>query len=328
MKDSKTEPARSRALLELYRHTVPILDYGAGQPVVVGTGVFIIVDAKHFITTAAHPFEVEERRVAFGALDKSTQRFEVFGDDRLKKFVAQNQDARGDMQSAVYKDGLDLAIIELDGQVLERTLANYRAFDLRQNSPAPPLISAFVSGWPARKNVYHSRKRLCEFDSCCHIQCPIVPTSELAKTGWDENVFFGLSADKKKDFIDENGRHLHLFKLEGMSGSGVWVPSQSSSGSAWSLAGIAVEDHPSKRMLKVIRIEHVWAPLSQGWGLFPNQTGEKLKAETLRDGITIDADLNEQDRFKDATGVRVEGDEIILDDSEGVDEFMQSPPQE
>jgi len=253
---------------QLYRHTVPVINFDRAQPSVVGSGVLAIVDKSHFVLTAAHVFEPAFRRVAFGHL--GTNGFEVFGSDNMNILTAKDQNDTGDAQRAVYKDGLDLAVIEPTADVLERLQSHYRPFDLRQGFSSS-LTWGVVSGWPARKNIYDSKKQKCYFDTCYHIQCPIADLQRLRQVDWNPDVFIGLLADKAKDFVSAtSGQRIHLPNLEGVSGAGFWMRStllDESNPTSWSLAGIVVEDHESKRMLKAIKIEHVWAPLRQGWEL-------------------------------------------------------------
>jgi hypothetical protein len=253
---------------QLYHHTVPVINYDRTQPSVVGSGVFTVVDQSHFVLTAAHVFEPGFRRVAFGHL--GTDGFEVFGSDNMKILTAKDQNDTGDAQRAVYKDGLDLAVIEPTADVLERLQSYYRPFDLR-HSLSSSLTWGVVSGWPARKNIYDSRKQKCYFHTCYHIQCPIADLQRLRQVGWNPDVFIGLSGDKAKDFVSaDSGQRIHLPNLEGVSGAGFWMRSSlvyEYEPPSWSLAGIVVEDHESKRMLKAVKIEHVWTPLRQGWGL-------------------------------------------------------------
>jgi hypothetical protein len=97
---------------------------------------------------------------------------------------------------------------------------------------------------------------------CYHIQWQIADTERVARAGWNTDVFLALAGDKAKDFVTaQTGEQVHLPNLEGVSGAGMWV--RSASTAPWSLAGIVVEDHPSKRMLKVIKVEHVWTPLDR-----------------------------------------------------------------
>jgi hypothetical protein len=258
---------------QLYHCTVPILNFDQAQPAFAGTGVLATVDQKPFVITAAHVFEESFRRVGFAY--KQQGKLVVFGGDNLKILTAKAQTGGGNVQRAVYKDGLDLAIVELTGEVLEELQAHYRSYDLRQSSYTTDSAWGVISGWPARKNTYNQRKRLGHFDSCYHIQCPIVDRETLRLVGWNPDVYMGLSADKKKDFANAtSGHRIHLPKLEGMSGSGFWVKSSSQNSSAslsWSLTGILVEDEQPKRMLKVIKIEHAWAPLRY-WGFAPQSS--------------------------------------------------------
>jgi hypothetical protein len=248
-------------LRQLYQHTVPIIDYDRARPSVVGSGVFAVVDRFHFVLTAAHVFESAFSKVAFGHL--GTNGFEVFGASDMPILKARAQSGAGD-------DGLDLAVIEPTEEVLERLQTHYRPFDLRQALVSSSTWSV-VSGWPARKNIYDSKKRRCYFDTCYHIQCPVADSQRLHQTDWNADVFIGLLAHKAKDFVSAtSGQRIHLPNLEGVSGAGVWMRSslvEQPHPTSWSLAGIVVEDHESKRMLKAIKIEHVWAPLRQGWEL-------------------------------------------------------------
>jgi hypothetical protein len=254
---------------QVYHHTVPILNYDKAQPSLVGTGVFVAVDHQHLVITAAHVFESRFRKVAFGSL--GAHGFRIFGADDMKILAAKAQTGAGDSQRAVYKDGLDLAVIEPRDEVLEALQSHYQPFDLRRNQQSAAAEWGVVSGWPARKNKFNAKKRVCNFDTCYHIQCPIVETEKIRGAGWNPDIYVGLSANKGKDFVSAtSGERVHLPKLEGLSGAGMWIRSREESAPTsptWFLAGIAVEDHESKRMLKVIRIEHTWAPLSQGWGL-------------------------------------------------------------
>lgn len=249
---------------DIYRHTVPIFDYDRGEPLLQGSGIFVSVDELFFVITAAHVLETEFQKIAFGFLGASG--FEVFGARNMPILKAQAQAATSDSRELTYKDGLDFAVIAPTAEVLERLRSHFQAFDLRRGSYRPEVPWGVISGWPARKNVYDRRNRVCDFDTCYHIQCPIVAEAELRRVSWNPDLYIGLSADKAKDFASAStGNRIHLPNLEGMSGGGFWVKSQLPD--EWSLAGIVVEDHPVKRMLKVIKVEHVWTPLSAGWSI-------------------------------------------------------------
>jgi hypothetical protein len=264
--DSILAPFGDGGVEQIFRHTVPIFNFDRRKPELAGTGVFIAVDHALLVITAADVFEPAFRHVAFGRLsDKGLQ---VFGAVDMPILLAKDQTDAGDAQRAVYKDGLDIAVIQPTADVLEAFAGHYHPFDLR-SSLSCASTWAVVSGWPARKNVYNPRKRVGNFRTCYHIQCPVAEIETIRKVPWNTEVYIGLSADKAKDFVTAtSGAPVHLPKLEGMSGSGVWMRSTAESPAAdWSLCGILVEDHEAKRLLKVIKIEHVWAPLEQGWGL-------------------------------------------------------------
>lgn len=255
---------------DLYRHTVPIFHYERGQPSLTGTGVFVAVDQHQFVITAAHVLESGFKRIAFGSL-RAEGDFKTFGADNMPILTARAQSSGGDAQSVVYKDGLDLAIIKPTEEVLEELRAHYRPFDLRRSSDHPASGWAIVSGWPARKNTYDSKKRRCDFETCYHIQWPIAETEKVAQAGWNTDVYLALSGDKAQDFVTaQTGEHIHLPNLEGVSGAGMWV--RSAPTAPWSLGGIVVEDHPSRRMLKVIKVEHVWTPID----LFANGLASQM----------------------------------------------------
>lgn len=246
----------------IYHHTVPVFDYDCAEPLLQGSGVFISIDTSHFVITAAHVLETGFQRVGFGFLGANG--VEVFGAGNMPILKAQAEVPTCHSRELSYKDGLDLAVIAPTAEVLESLQSHYRAYDLRRSSYRPDVPWGVASGWPARKNVYNRRKRVCDFDTCYHIQCPIVAEAELRRALWNPDLYIGLSADKAKDFASAATRNrIHLPDLEGMSGGGFWVKSKLTE--EWSLAGIVVEDHPVKRMLKVIKVEHVWTPLSAGW---------------------------------------------------------------
>ena len=244
---------------DLYRYTVPIFNYDRGQPLLTGTGVFVEVDQNEFVITAAHVLESRFKKIAFGFL-RAEGNFEVFGSDNMLILTARAQSGGGDARMAAYKDGLDLAVIKPTEEVLEHLRSHYRTFDLRQNADISLPQWGVVSGWPAKKNTYNQRKRRCDFQTCFHIQWPIAATEATAKAGWNTDVYLALSGDKAKDFVTvEGGKHIHLPNLDGVSGAGMWI--RSAPATSWSLAGIVVEDHPLKRMLKVIKVKHVWTPI-------------------------------------------------------------------
>ena len=249
---------------DIYYHTVPIFDYDREEPRLQGSGVFVSVEHSFFVITAAHVLEPGFQKVAFGFLGGNG--VEVFGAGNMPILKAQAQATTPHSRELTYKDGLDLALIAPTAEVLEPLQSHYRAYELRRSSDRPEVPWGVVSGWPARKNVYNRRKRLCNFDTCYHIQCPIAAEAELRRVLWNPDLYIGLSADKAKDFASAStGYRIHLPHLEGMSGGGFWVRSEVDG--TWSLAGIVVEDHPIKRMLKVIKVEHVWTPLAAGWGV-------------------------------------------------------------
>jgi hypothetical protein len=221
--------------------------------------VFISARGHPFVITAAHVLESRFKKLAFGFL-RPEGGFQIFGADNMVILTARPQSGSGDARSAIYKDGLDLAVIEPTEEVLQELRAHYRCFDLQEAASETQAGWAVVSGWPASKNKYNHRKRRCDFKTCYHIQWPIVDEEATRKTGWNTDVYLGLSGDKAKDFVTaETGAHVHLPSLEGVSGAGTWI--RQTSMASWTLAGIVVEDHPSKRMLKVVKVRHVWTPL-------------------------------------------------------------------
>ena len=251
---------------DLFRHTVPIFDYDQKRPSLIGTGVLIALNQHRFVITAAHVLEPGIRNVAFGFLGENG--FEIFGADDMIILTARAQFGGGNPQLAVYKDDLDLTVIQLTREVMERLRANYRPYDLTHRQQTLVASWGVISGWPARKNTYNPKTRTCEFETCYHIQCPILGRERAAEVGWNSDIHLAVSADKKKDFVSlVSGGRVHLPNLEGMSGSGMWI--RSSSDRSWLLTGVVVEDHPSKRMLKVIKIEHLWTPLRM-WLDTPN----------------------------------------------------------
>lgn len=251
---------------QLYRHTVPIFDYDRARPDLIGSGVFLGVDQHFLVATAAHVLEPGYRKIGFGFLEAG--RFEIFGDENARILKAEAQSGAGDPQRAVYKDGLDFAVVEPTGEVLEKLRAHYSPYDLRQRSNCPGFTWGIVSGWPARKNTYNPKKRLCSFNTCYHIQCPLADPKRIQEARWNTDLYIGLSADKTKDFVSEaSGTRIHLPKLEGVSGAGFWAKMSPDSSERCCLAGIIVEDDAPRRMLKAIKIEHLWAPLHRGWDL-------------------------------------------------------------
>jgi hypothetical protein len=262
MNMSKNDVSKLGNCSQLYRHTVPIFDFDRSEPLLIGSGVFIYVNEYYLVCTAAHVLEEGCRKIAFGVQKSGI--FEIFGADDMRILTARPQVGAGDVRRVAYKDDLDLALIEPVSDVLERLRAHYRFFDLAQNYPEIRPDWGVVSGWPARKNVYDRRKRGCNFDTCYHIQCPVVNENRVERAGWNRDIHFGLGFDKAKDFADEvSGQRIHLPKLEGVSGAGFWVPRRADAltASEWSLAGIVVEDDEPHRMLKAIKIEHLWTLL-------------------------------------------------------------------
>lgn len=247
---------------QLYRYTVPIFDFDRNEPSLIGSGVLIGVNERYLVSTAAHVLEEGCRKIAFGFKNKG--RVEIFGADNMRILKARAQTGAGDVRRVAYKDGLDLALIEPNGEVLQELQRHYRFFDFAKNRPNSGAAWGVVSGWPARKNVYNKKKRICNFDTCYHMQCPIASDRRLEAAGWNRDIYFGLAFDKEKDFAAEvSGERIHLPKLEGVSGAGFWVqrPAGAVIDSAWCLAGIIVEDDEPRRMLKAIKIEHLWTLL-------------------------------------------------------------------
>jgi hypothetical protein len=183
--------------------------------------------------------------------------FHVFGYDAMPMLTAKAQSGERDPKLATYKDDLDLALIQPSPKICDKLLVHYRPFSLEHvSSPSTPSW-IIVSGWPARKNVYNQRRRRCDFKTCFHIQCPVLGSEAVLECGRNSDIHFAVSANKKKDFATLDGSRVTLPDLDGISGAGAW---QFSEGER-SLAGIVVEDHPSKHMLLVIKIAHVWTLL-------------------------------------------------------------------
>jgi hypothetical protein len=195
---------------EIYHHTVPIFNYDHGQPSLVGTGIFTLAKGHHFVGTAAHVFEHPFQKVAFGTLHRG-RGFEVFGADNMPILTAQAVSGAGDTRSAVYKDGLDLAIIKPTADVLKQLLLHYKPYTLLHEATVSLPAWGIASGWPARKNEFNRRQQRCDFETCYHMQWRIAEPDEVAKAGWNADVYFALQGDKAKDFASlATGERIHL----------------------------------------------------------------------------------------------------------------------
>jgi hypothetical protein len=194
---------------QLYRHTIPIFDCDQNPALLRGTGVFIAVDEHRFVVSAAHVFEPPFESIGLGFRDGS-----YFGllavQGRI--LLANDQAGGGNAQRTVYKDGLDFSIILPTPEVVERIESHYRSFDLRCSSYSPETTWAVVSGWPAKKNAFDRRKRQWKFHTCYHIQCPFEDVEKVQRAGWNTDIFFGLSADKEKDFDEAASAGESIFR--------------------------------------------------------------------------------------------------------------------
>jgi hypothetical protein len=108
------------------------------------------------------------------------------------------------------------------------------------------------------------------------VQCPTAHDWEVRKIGGLKNVHFAIRLNKKKNLIDHVTERPAAMPedIGGMSGSGVWAfrneDNQLYPNCHTSLLGIAVEEFPSLKLIKVINIKHIWEPLNAGWGFQPN----------------------------------------------------------
>jgi hypothetical protein len=258
------------------RHTVPIFRFDSRYPWLNGTGVFIIVDNQHFVVTAAHVVEASARKIAFGYQPPDQAWVDMFGHEALPIIKAQAQANERDPQRAVYRDGLDLAIIMMPTQHTSWLKERYTPFDLRSNQRPEAVGVVIVAGWPARTNKYDERKR--QFGDrfgCYPIQSQALDKELVRKMGGDPETHIALQMDKD-NFIDiSTGKPAgRLFALNGVSGGGVWdmylADQDQFPNCARSLAGIIVEDHDDKNMAMAIRADNIWYPLVQKLGLRPH----------------------------------------------------------
>ena len=258
-----------------YHHTVPLFRYNAPFPWLDGTGVFVAVDEHRFVFTAAHVVEENSKRIAFGYQIPESDKVELFGDDEIPMISADAIANKG-TRRAIYKEGMDLAVFVLPRPISNWLETRYLPYDLRANKPRDGVAIVSICGWPESKNRYNVRKRRFEDGfGCRHIQTQAVLKNHVATIGGDPSVHFAVRMDKRRDFIDMHSRKPipQLFSLTGVSGSGVWdldhTRNEMFPSNATALAGIITEDHPTKNLAKVIRIQQVWSPLVKMLGIQP-----------------------------------------------------------
>ena len=256
-----------------YHHTIPLFRFDAPVPWLDGTGVFLAVDDHRLVVTAAHVVESSAKKIAFGYQVPGMMNVEMFGHDELPIITA-NALANGGTREAVYKDGVDLAVIVLPQPFSDWLEERYTPFDLRTNKPRKGVGVVFICGWPESKNRYNHRLRRFGDDfGCRHIQTQAVLKEEVQSINGDPEVHFAVRMDKRRDFMDVQTHEPvpQLFDLSGVSGSGVWDMDIEDNAlfpeCARALAGIIVEDHPDKKLAKVIPVEHIWSPLVKVLGI-------------------------------------------------------------
>jgi hypothetical protein len=258
-----------------YHHTVPLFRFDAPVPWLDGTGVFLAVDEHRFIVTAAHVVEISAEKIAFGYQVPNEKIVQMFGHEKLPIITAKALEHAG-TNKATYKDGVDLAVIVLPKEFAEWLEERYIPFDLRTNKPRDGVGVVIICGWPESKNRFNRRlKRFDDDFGCRHIQSQAALKEEVASIDGNPAIHFAVRMDKRRDFIDANTRKAvpQLFNLTGISGSGVWdmdiEDNEKFPECAKALAGIIVEDHPDKKLAKVIRVEHIWSPIVQMLGVHP-----------------------------------------------------------
>jgi hypothetical protein len=200
--------------------------------------------------------------------------WEVVGHANLPVMGARAIANSGDPQNAQYRAGLDLAVIRLRLPLAAELSKYYTFYDLRQNTPPKKPEWVTFSGFPASENTF-SEETEAYFRGCFRVQCPLAYDWEVRKIGGIKDIHLAIRLNKRKKLIDHETENPVTMPddIGGMSGSGVWAFHEMNNHlypkCHTSLVGIAVEECSTRKLIKVIRIEHVWEPLHAGWGLSP-----------------------------------------------------------
>jgi hypothetical protein len=227
-----------------YDHTVSIHRTIGGIPVIVGSGVLLRIEGMNFIATAAHVAEALDSEVVIGRVKDNQIR--GMG-DRPKRFSAVKQ------KDGKYKDGLDLALVEVTRRYLDFIQSEeMNFFDLTRNGLSEPLGRCFVSGYPAKMNYFNNFERKWASSCMCyHIESFVESHLKCKRIGGNPDFHLAISMKKRNRFVDIQNKLIpELFDLHGMSGGGVWLINSEieamNPDQAIAFAGIFVEDRDTK----------------------------------------------------------------------------------
>jgi hypothetical protein len=253
------------------RHTIPIYDYypdpaNPNRPKarLLGSGVYLLVNDRPLIVTAAHILEEHLFGMVGFALQAEGKWIGIHSRD-MHIIKADATEHKGNHQLAVYPDRMDVAVIAPTYGIVEYLALQYSPYVLAEDAAIEKPKHIVVRGWPGDWHNIDNYLRRVEARPI-HFDCPTGDEVSMRVAGGDPKIHGTGVFDAEVDFIMGNGELADMPDLKGISGCGVWAADKTKrvglSYECLGFAGIVVEHAKHKDVLLYIRTDVLLFPLS------------------------------------------------------------------
>lgn len=266
---------RQLIMFDPRRHTVPILQFippdmpcREGETSLLGSGVFVVVEGKHFVITAAHVLEDKERTKLFGFGYHADGGIAVAADSRMPILHAQAVAWAGDDRRVQYSDAVDISVIRPTPSILTALLSGYTPYDLSAEVQEANPQWFIVCGWPGELVVFNRYYDKFEGFDPIVFNAPLGDEDAMKAAKGNARVHQVLKFDRNSEDEFAMPEGIDKFPdLHGVSGGGVWAMREEDyneyPSAARCLAGIAVEDDPDTGTFLFVKAEHLIKPIRQ-----------------------------------------------------------------
>jgi len=206
------------AIKDAYKSTCQLLKFENGNPKSYASGVFIRIDNSHFMFTASHVIDDEEKKIYIG--EKNT--FKQIGGEWIQNSLPIGRKREDDR--------IDVAILKLDDASIEFIKSKHEFLttnDIQINHRLieAPLYTAI--GFPCSQNKFNKYKNELK-------RMPFILITEPAldeafnQLNCDPTINIIVNYNKDKIFNHKTGKKLNGPTSYGISGAGLWyLPCQS-----------------------------------------------------------------------------------------------------
>jgi len=204
-----------------------------GVPELIGTGVFLKIEDKVFILTAAHVIEQFNQCPPL-----------ISHNDKFVPVPGESYRSKKPPSGTHAHDPIDASVLRIDGPIAERLRHRCLTLDDMYISNEAKIEAYTVVGFPIREVEINEREYIHHPESLTLFSCR---EGEYKKLGTDRGVH--ILFDPGKKLISREGT-ADPPNMRGMSGGGVWiVPRAMGLEESHRLAGIFIEHRRAERLM-------------------------------------------------------------------------------